>query len=69
MGNLHEIVFNVYHLVKKLDPDDPDQDSGKKIYYYWNIFSEFYCDIYIIALLFLSWFTFSKFKIETKIYY
>ena len=69
LGNLHEIVFNLVHLIKKIDPDDPDNGSEKKTFYTWNLISEFYCDIYIATILFLCWFTFSKLKIETKIYY
>lgn len=69
IGNLHEILFNLCHLLLKIDPDDPDKGSESKKFYYWNLASEFYCDIYIWALLVLSWFTFSKLKIETKIFY
>ena len=63
IGNLHEILFNLCHLLLKIDPDDPDKGSESKKFYYWNLASEFYCDIYIWALLVLSWFTFSKLKI------
>ena len=69
LGNLHEIVFNLVHLIKKIDPDDPDNGSNKKTFYTWNLISEFYCDVYIGTILVLSWLTFSKLKIETKIYY
>ena len=69
IGNLHEIAFNLVHLIKKIDPDEPDEGDGKKIFYNWNLFSEFFYAIYIGTLLSLSGFTFSKLKIETKIYY
>ena len=69
IGNLHEIIFNFVHLIKKIDPDDPDKGTDKKTYYNWNLYSEFFYAIYIGTLLFLSGFTFSKLKIETKIYY
>ena len=69
IGNLHEIIFNLVHLIKKIDPEDPDEGDGKKIFYNWNLFSEFFYAIYIGTLLSLSGFTFSKLKIETKIYY
>ena len=69
LGNLHEIIFNIVHIVKKIDPDDPDEDPNKKTFYNWNLFSEYFCDLYIGNLLFLSGITFSKLKIETKIYY
>ena len=68
-GNLHEIIFNLVHLIKKIDPDEPDKEKGKKIFYHWNLYSEFFYAIYIGTLLTLSGFTFSKLKIETKIYY
>jgi len=68
LGNLHEIIFNLVHLILEIDPDEPDTDDSKK-FYIWNIISEYYCDIYIGTLLFLSWLTFAKLKIETKIYY
>lgn len=69
IGNLHEIIFNLVHLIKKIDPDDPDKGTTKKTYYNWNLYSEFFYAIYIGTLLTLSGFTFSKLKIETKIYY
>lgn len=69
IGNLHEIIFNLCHLILKIDPDDPDNGIKRGKFYYWNIVSEFYCDIYIGTLLVLSWLTFSKLKIETKIFY
>ena len=69
IGNLHEIIFNLCHLILKVDPDDPDNGIKRGKFYYWNLASEFYCDIYIGTLLVLSWLTFSKLKIETKIFY
>ena len=69
IGNLHEIIFNIVHITKKIDPDDPDKDPNKKKFYRWNLFSEYFCDFYIGIILFLSGITFSKLKIETKIYY
>ena len=71
LGNLHEIIFNLVHLIEKIDPDDPDkgnQDNDKP-FYTWNLISEFYCDIYIGTIFVLCWLTFTKLKIETKIYY
>lgn len=68
VGNLHEIIFNLIHFIYKIDPDEPDK-NGKNYFYLWNLISEFYCDIYIGTLLFLSGLTFAKLKIETKIYY
>ena len=76
--NFHEIVFNSIHLYKKIDPDNPDKDINKesnnfdsksKPYNNWNIFSEFLCDLYILTIHFLSFYTFCKFGIDTKIYY
>ena len=69
IGNLHEIIFNIVHLAKDIDPDDPDKGTEKKTFYNWNIFSEFFCDVYIGTLLVLCWITFTKLKIDTKIYF
>ena len=68
LENLHEIIFSLWHFLDKRDPDNPDRDSGK-VFYYWNIVSEFCCDIYVGTLLTLSWLTFTKLKIETKIFF
>ena len=65
---MHEIIFNFVHLIKKIDPDDPD-NGIKGPFYRWNLSSEFFYAIYIGTLLSLSGFTFSKLKIETRIYY
>lgn len=56
------------HLVGGIDPDETI-NRDEKGFYFWNLVSEYYCDIYIGTLLILSWHTFSKLKIETKIYY
>lgn len=72
--NFHEIIFNIIILVKDVSPENLEKKSKsifgqKDDYYYWNIASEYLCDIYIIALLLLSFYTFAKFGIETQIYY
>lgn len=68
LENLHEIIFSLWHFLDKRDPDNPDRDS-RKVFYYWNIVSEFCCDIYVGTLLTLSWLTFTKLKIGTKIFF
>lgn len=68
LENLHEIIFNLWHFLDNRDPDNPDRGDGKS-FYYWNIASEFCCDIYVGTLLLLSWLTFTKLKIDTKIFY
>ena len=60
--------------MKDVSPESLEKKSKSRFdqnddYYYWNIASEYLCDIYIIALLLLSFYTFAKFGIETKIYY
>ena len=74
--NLHEIIFNSIHLYNQIDPDNPDKstntekkNSEGKPYNNWNIFSEFLCDFYILTTHFLSFYTFCKFGIDTKIYF
>ena len=67
--NFHEIFFNIIHLALKIDPDNPDRGTDKKVFFKWNLASEFLSDFYILALLFLSIYTFCKFGIDTKLYF
>ena len=68
LGNLHEIIFNFVYLVLQIDPEQLIGDNNKS-FYKWNLASEYYCDFYMAILLILCWLTFTKLKIETKIYY
>ena len=65
--NLHEILFNIIHLSQEIDPEY--QKNNSDYFFIWNFISEFLCDIYIVALLILSFYTFCKFGIDTKIYF
>ena len=68
--NLHEILFNIIHLSKKISPDYPyggNNDNQK--FYTWNIFSQFIFDGYIVTIHILSIWTFFKIRIDTRIYY
>jgi hypothetical protein len=67
--NFHEILFNIIHLSKKIDPEYPKREENLDEYFVWNLISEFLCDCYILALLILSFYTFCKFGIDTKIYF
>lgn len=69
--NFHEILFNIIFFSFKIDPDRPDRtpNSSNNFFWYWDIASEYLCDIYILGILFLSFYTFCKFGIDTKIYY
>lgn len=69
--NFHEILFNIIFFSFKIDPDRPsgDPNLSENFFWYWDIASEYLCDIYILGILFLSFYTFCKFGIDTKIYY
>ena len=68
--NLHEILFNIIHLSKKISPDYPYRGNyDNQLFYTWNIFSQFIFDGYIVAIHILSIWTFFKIRIDTRIYY
>ena len=68
LGNLHEIIFNIVYLALQIDPEQLIGDNSKS-FYNWNLVSEYFCDFYMAILLILCSLTFTKLKIETKIYY
>ena len=68
LGNLHEVIFNFVYLVLQIDTEQFIGDNNNS-FYNCNLASEYYCDVYMATLLILCWHTFTKLKIETKIYY
>ena len=67
--NFHEILFNAIHFCSEIGPDYPNIDPNKNDFFKWNLLSEFLCDFFILALIILSFYTFGKFGIDTKIYF
>ena len=55
------VIFSILIFIKREENLDE--------YFVWNLISEFLCDCYILALLILSFYTFCKFGIDTKIYF
>ena len=68
--NLHEILFNIIHLFKKINPDYPYRgNNDNQLFFRWNIYSQYIFNLYIIVIHLLSIYTFCKSRIDTKIYY
>ena len=68
--NLHEILFNIIHLFKKINPDYPYRgNNDNQLFFRWNIYSQYIFNLYIIVIHLLSIYTFCKLRIDTKIYY